>query len=330
MTKALVIYDHPGRIDVLTRQLEKLGFAVILVNNGMEGVEKAITEKPDLIIIDTMLSGIDAQEATRRIRSNQATKDILILATAAITKKSQLRECVEGVYNDYIVKPLTSNQLVSRIEKLFMIALGTISGPKLFIKGATTAAVLECGERAILRDLKRLENKAAANKKSQLRECVEGVYNGYIVKPLTSNQLVSRIGKLFMITLKTISGAKVFTKGATTAALLGWAERVVLRDLKQLANKAEAKTRTSRPGDPGIVEELRPIGLTEADGVELPREGRELPGAAPHPGGRPGQPPPGSPRVTVEVIELTEVVKLPPRGGLPPGAPGVMAARPQF
>jgi CheY-like chemotaxis protein len=325
MTKALVIYDHPGRIDVLTRQLEKLGFAVILVN-----VEKAITEKPDLIIIDTMLSGIDAQEATRRIRSNQATKDILILATAAITKKSQLRECVEGVYNDYIVKPLTSNQLVSRIEKLFMIALGTISGPKLFIKGATTAAVLECGERAILRDLKRLENKAAANKKSQLRECVEGVYNGYIVKPLTSNQLVSRIGKLFMITLKTISGAKVFTKGATTAALLGWAERVVLRDLKQLANKAEAKTRTSRPGDPGIVEELRPIGLTEADGVELPREGRELPGAAPHPGGRPGQPPPGGSRVTAEVIELTEVVKLPPRGGLPPGAPGFMAARPQF
>ena len=231
MTKALVIYDHPGMIDVLTRQLEKLGLAVILVNDGMEGVEKAITEKPDLIIIDTMLSGIDAQEATRRIRSNQATKDILILATTAITKTSQLRECVEGVYNDYIVKPLTSNQLVSRIEKLFMIVLGTISG------------------------------------------------------------------------------AKVFTKGATTAAVLGWGERVVLRDLKQLANKAVAKTRASRPVDPGIVEKLRPIGLTEADGVELPREGRELPGA---------------------VIELTEVVKLPPRGGLPPGAPGVMAARPRF
>ena len=252
MTKALVIYDHPGMIDVLTRQLEKLGFAVILVNDGMEGVEKAITEKPDLIIIDTMLSGIGAQEATRRIHSNQATKDILILGTTAITMKSQLRECVEGVYNDYIVKPLTSNQLVSRI------------------------------------------------------------------------------GKLFMIALETISGAKVFTKGATTAAVLGWGERVVLRDLKQLANKAVAKTRASRPVDPGIVEKLRPIGLTEADGVELPKEGRELPGAAPHPGGRPGQPLPGGPRVTAEVIELTEVVKLPPRGGLPPGAPGVMEARPRF
>jgi CheY-like chemotaxis protein len=325
MTKVLIIYDHRGMIDVLTRQLEKLGFAVISVNGGMEGVETAITEKPDLIIMDTMMSGMDAQEATRRIRSNQETKDILILSTTAIAEKSQPRECVEGVCNDYIVKPFTSNQLVSRIEKLFMIASGTISGAKEFAKGATTSGVLGWWERVVLRDLKRLENKALANKKSQLRECVEGVYNDYIVKPFTSNQLVSRIGKLFMITLGTISGAREFAKGATTAGVLGWWERVVLRNLKHLASNAVAKMKASRLVDPGIVKEPRPIGLTGADVVELPREGLEPSGAAPPPGGRPGQPPPRGPRGATEVIDLTEVVKLPP-----PGAPGIMAARPRF
>ncbi len=120
MKKALVVEDHPDMLNVLSRQLELLKFTVTSVNNGMEGVEKALAEKPDLILMDIMMPGMDGREATRRIRSNPETKNIPILATTAITKISQLRECIDAGCNDYIVKPFALNELVSRIKGLLM------------------------------------------------------------------------------------------------------------------------------------------------------------------------------------------------------------------
>ncbi len=93
-----------------------MGFAIISANNGMEGVEKAIEEKPDLILMDILMPGMDVREATRRIRSNPETKEIPILAATAITDKSQLRECIEAGCNDVIVKPFTAKDLQEKIQ----------------------------------------------------------------------------------------------------------------------------------------------------------------------------------------------------------------------
>ncbi len=120
MKKALIVEDHPDTVEFLTLQLERLGFTVISASNGKEGVEKAIKEKPNLILMDIMMPVMDGREATRRIRSNPETKEIPVLAATAITEKSQLRECIEAGCNDYIVKPFAPNELISRIEKLLM------------------------------------------------------------------------------------------------------------------------------------------------------------------------------------------------------------------
>ena len=120
MKKALVVEDHPDMLYVLTMQMERLGFAVVSASNGKEGVEIAIKEKPNLILMDIMMPVMDGREATRRIRSNKETENIPILATTAITKKSQLRECIEAGCNDYIVKPFAPNELASHIEKLLV------------------------------------------------------------------------------------------------------------------------------------------------------------------------------------------------------------------
>ncbi len=107
-------------LDVLSRQLEMLGFAVITANNGVDGVEKAIGEKPDLILMDIMMPEMDGREATRRIRAIPMLKDIPILATTVLFRESELNECIEAGCNDYIVKPFAPKELSSRIEKLLM------------------------------------------------------------------------------------------------------------------------------------------------------------------------------------------------------------------
>ena len=118
MIKALIIEDHPDILDVLSRHLKRLGFAVVSADYGMGGVEKAIKEKPDLIFMDIMMPGMDGREATRRIRSNPEAKEIPILAATAITNKSQLRWCIEAGCNDVIVKPFTAEDLQEKIRQL--------------------------------------------------------------------------------------------------------------------------------------------------------------------------------------------------------------------
>ena len=115
MKKALIVEDHPDMLEVLTMQMEILGFAVIAAKNGKEGVEKAIEEKPDLILMDILMPGMDGREATRRIRSNADTHDIPILAATALFSVSDLGSCVEAGCNDYLVKPFTLEQLQRKI-----------------------------------------------------------------------------------------------------------------------------------------------------------------------------------------------------------------------
>jgi len=116
MIKALIIEDHPDILDVLSRQLKRLGFAVVSADNGMGGVEKAITEKPDLILMNIMMPGMDGLEATRLIRANPETKDIPILAITCLFRESELRGCIEAGCNDYIIKPFTFEKLQCKIQ----------------------------------------------------------------------------------------------------------------------------------------------------------------------------------------------------------------------
>ena len=116
MKLALVVEDHPDLLDLLTLQLKMLGFAVTSATNGTEGVEKAVEEKPHLILMDIMMLGMDGREATRIIRSNRETQDIPILAATALFRESDLSSCIESGCNDYLVKPFTFKELKGKIQ----------------------------------------------------------------------------------------------------------------------------------------------------------------------------------------------------------------------
>ena len=84
--------------------------------HGVEGIEKAFKDKPQLILMDILMPGMDGREATRRIRSNPKTKDIPILAATVLNRESEIDACIEAGCNDYIVKPFTFEELREKIQ----------------------------------------------------------------------------------------------------------------------------------------------------------------------------------------------------------------------
>ena len=118
MKKILIVDDHPDMRKVLQTQIELMGFAGITAKNGKEGIEAAIAEKPDLIMMDFMMPEMDGWEATRILRATTETKEIPIIAVTAMIRPSDLQSCIEAGCNDYIVKPFRSEELRKRIDAL--------------------------------------------------------------------------------------------------------------------------------------------------------------------------------------------------------------------
>ena len=112
--------------ELLIRHTEMMGFFAIPAKHGEEGVEKAVKEKPALILMDIMMPGMDGWEATRTLRSNPETQGIPILAATALFRESDLRSCIEAGCNDYILKPFTFQELLGKLKELIPVpAAGT-------------------------------------------------------------------------------------------------------------------------------------------------------------------------------------------------------------
>ncbi len=126
MKKALIVEDHPDLLDLLTIQMERMGFTVIAAKHGKEGVEKAFKEKPHLILMDILMPGMDGREATQLIRSNPETHEIPILAATVLNMKSDLEACIEAGCNDCLVKPFTLKQLQGKVQEFLPTSSPTI------------------------------------------------------------------------------------------------------------------------------------------------------------------------------------------------------------
>jgi two-component system, cell cycle response regulator DivK len=118
LMKVLIVEDHPGMRDLLRRTVEGMGYVAVSASNGEEGIEKAIAEKPDLILLDMIMPVMDGLEVARRLRGNPETKEIAILATTALSRSDDLEACLEAGCNAYIVKPFGVRNLQRKIREL--------------------------------------------------------------------------------------------------------------------------------------------------------------------------------------------------------------------
>lgn len=115
----LLVEDHPGTIEVMQLELEVLGYEVTVAENGLEAVEKAAGEPPDLIVMDMIMPKMDGFQAAVSIRQNPKTRNIPILAATALARPGDREKCLESGCNGYIAKPFTHRQLGAAIDRLF-------------------------------------------------------------------------------------------------------------------------------------------------------------------------------------------------------------------
>ena len=118
MKKILIIEDHADMRELLTWQIELMGFAAVAARQGREGLQKAQSENPSLIILDIMMPSMDGWEAARELKANAATQDIPILAATALFRDADLQNCMASGCSAYIVKPFTFQELQGKVQEL--------------------------------------------------------------------------------------------------------------------------------------------------------------------------------------------------------------------
>ena len=124
MTKVLVVEDNEMNRDMLSRRLTRRGFQVILAVDGQLGVDLARSERPDIILMDMSLPVMDGWEATRRVKSDDATRSVPVIGLTAHAMAGDREKAIEAGCDDYDTKPVELERLIGKMERL----LGTGKG----------------------------------------------------------------------------------------------------------------------------------------------------------------------------------------------------------
>jgi CheY-like chemotaxis protein len=118
MTKILLVEDNEMNRDMLSRRLQKQGYEVVLAVDGDEGLAKAQSENPALILMDMSLPGIDGWEATRRLKAAPDTRKIPIIALTAHAMTDDRDKALAAGCDDFDTKPVELPRLLSKMQAL--------------------------------------------------------------------------------------------------------------------------------------------------------------------------------------------------------------------
>ena len=117
MKKVLVVDDNAANLHLVRFILKKNGFEVIEARNGIEGVELALSEKPDLLLLDIQLPDIDGLEVAKRIRASDADGNLPIIALTSYAMPGDKERVLAAGCNGYMAKPIDVKAFIAEIEK---------------------------------------------------------------------------------------------------------------------------------------------------------------------------------------------------------------------
>jgi CheY-like chemotaxis protein len=122
MTRILLVEDNEANADVLSRLLSRRGFSVVVAVDGLQAIDAARREQPDLILMDMSLPEIDGWEATRRLKADPRTTAIPVIALTAHAMSSDRERCLEAGCVAFETKPIDIVQLVATITGVLGVA----------------------------------------------------------------------------------------------------------------------------------------------------------------------------------------------------------------
>jgi len=122
MTKILLVEDNEMNRDMLSRRLTRNGFEVVIAVNGQEGVDLAVSEKPDLILMDMSLPILDGWEATRQVKAHPQTAKIPVIALTAHAMAQDKADAMAAGCDEFDTKPVELPRLMGKINALLGIS----------------------------------------------------------------------------------------------------------------------------------------------------------------------------------------------------------------
>ena len=118
MPKVLVVEDNEMNRDMLTRRPQRRGYEVIVSADGEDGVNKARSDSPDIILMDMDLPVLDGWAATRQLKASPETESIPVIALTAHAMAGDREKALEAGCDDYDTKPVEFSRLTQKMEAL--------------------------------------------------------------------------------------------------------------------------------------------------------------------------------------------------------------------
>jgi len=126
--RILLVDDYPDALETWGLYLRTCGFEVITAANGKEAIDAAVSQRPDLIVMDLELPGISGFEAARRLRAMAATSSIPLIAATGYSHLHQLNEAQQAGFDVILVKPCDPGELVAEIQRRLAIVRAAEGG----------------------------------------------------------------------------------------------------------------------------------------------------------------------------------------------------------
>jgi two-component system cell cycle response regulator DivK len=123
MPRILLVEDNEMNRDMLSRRLERRGYQVLIAVDGQQGLDMAMAEKPELILLDMSLPLLDGWEVARRLKADETMRAVPIIALTAHAMAGDREKAIEAGCDDYDTKPVELPRLLQKMETL--LAKGT-------------------------------------------------------------------------------------------------------------------------------------------------------------------------------------------------------------
>jgi two-component system, sensor histidine kinase and response regulator len=156
----MVVDDMPANLGVMAGELERHGYQVVVAQGGEEAIERAALVHPELILLDVLMPGIDGFETCRRLKADEATRNIPVIFMTALADTPHKLTGFEAGAVDYVTKPLDGAEVMARVQNQIALATMRRSLAERNAQLAQEIAVREQAQTALQRSNAELEQLA--------------------------------------------------------------------------------------------------------------------------------------------------------------------------